>query len=916
MHYLIVTVKQLFKVHEFVCDYSIHSDYHIQEYSIFVISRTMCMVSLVVYILAIIALIIPPTLKPNIIVDAVNLATYPNLSKKDLAQIDREVTQFYTDDYSTLDLKNVTFDESLYASIRSIRHSVVLNHYDYRYTNDKVMQNSRGKLVDDDLCMEQLKVLVEFAKLRQKLTTSVLPLTVVNFLDSYGRTESGALDGNMNWMGLYASCQRAFIPVEAIDKLPSIGNVTANISEYGKNSYIKGRYCMTHMKGTKWPEYDKYFEDRISVKVAVCLPQSCHSYLYFQSDEMRKHVDYLTRYSLMEPYNGERYKVDYLFCLPDEDSPYRQWDLGSKLFFIFVAAWLVLIVYANKKYSLQIKQPPSKDKLTISSRDSSKFKGATEYPTRRNRRSTARKRYKSDFRAKSVNQQTESYNKGINIAEAFSIDLNLNHLLKVREETNNNLARKIGEEKLQSVSDTRWPKASEFLRVKFGKNFKPLCLNDNHESNSSNNSIIQGNRRINMNILDGVRVFATCWIVCGHTILFCFNHSTDLRFSDERMFDLTLLAGLNTLHVISLFYIITGLLITYTLFKQQKRNQLFRPTFWILVFVSRYIRLLPTYFIVFWFTRHVAPYLGSGVYWTDYRTDEEYLRGQCANESWWTMLTMSNADFKMPHGCLLQSWYLSCDLRTMLVLPVYIIILAVNIKAGYIAMLSTIVYSWYRVILMLQNSKHDFTVLIEWKTHVYSVLTDRSHDVYTDLMVRISSYLMGMIAGHLIYLYETRTIKRWPHLFKKFGIKFALLTATSFFFGPRIIAQPMINQFLPKSADSDTIAILIPLFKGAIEICLCIMLVLLITGHGFSIINQLLASNFLKILSKVSYGVFLIHIEVMFKTYAIKFESSYSVLFVYQVFFITVSYIIAFFMHFLYEMPINNLVRQALHKSK
>lgn len=232
-----------------------------------------------------------------------------------------------------------------------------------------------------------------------------------------------------------------------------------------------------------------------------------------------------------------------------------------------------------------------------------------------------------------------------------------------------------------------------------------------------------------------------------------------------------------------------------------------------------------------------------------------------------------------------------------------------NQLAGYGAILSTFVYSVIRLVNILRGANIDYKVLIRWNPHVYSLMADRLHDVYTDLAVRLNTYLLGVVVGHILYLYETRQLKTLPWWLRKYGMKFALSVACIFFMGAPLISKLHFLLPSPDSVSSDTIVILIPLFKSAMELSISVVLLLLATGNGNRWISALLTSRYAKILSNISYGVFLVHVEVMYKIPAFKFESSYWYLFTYSTFFVVASNAIAFLVHVLYEMPVNNLLR-------
>jgi len=218
---------------------------------------------------------------------------------------------------------------------------------------------------------------------------------------------------------------------------------------------------------------------------------------------------------------------------------------------------------------------------------------------------------------------------------------------------------------------------------------------------------------------------------------------------------------------------------------------------------------------------------------------------------------------------------------------------------------------------ILREANIDYMVILHWQPHVYAIMADRLHNVYTDLVVRLSTYLLGVMAGHLLYLYETNQIKRWPSWVERVGLKVALIVGASFFMGGPILANPYLNQFLPSidDLDSDTVVVLIPLFKSAMELCISVSLLLLASGGGYNWVSDTLSSKAAKVLSNISYGVFLVHVEVMYKVPAVKFESSYWFLFLYSIFFIVLSNLVSFAIYLLYEMPINNVMRHIIRKT-
>lgn len=982
---------------------------------------------------------------------AVSLGRLDVLSRDQLLRLDREVSIYYNESYSELDQREhpaVSYDEQLHRSMRAIRHTVVLNLFDYKYTRNETKWNSMGARVDKELCRKQLRQLAQIAERTQTSQSHEPPLSIVDFLDSNGKAGASVLNGNFVWLGSYSSCLRAKIPGWLWRKYLGIPADSSEASGAGSTELqqvpgddINGRYCVAHLRAKSWPKWDDYFEDRLTLKRGICLPDTCHSAVYENDTEMEQLVDFLARFDLPAPFsNDDRYETSALYCLPDEDSPHRQMDLGAQAFIVFVIGWILLTIYTNVKYYRRLnamqklrdtvdirmiineklddiamnyrdeddedgddeaiaagrgKMPPPKvrpvlDQLELGgggnsnllsgdrSGASSAASSAVSTPLpsgideddsdntynlinpfsmrkrRRKRASKANANYnygaKEDGNQGAAGQSSDS----LDFVRAFSFEANLNFLFRPRptDESPKNQHRqqqqqqqqashfKSGSQQLASVrrrSSNLNETLVKDLNDQSGEQTGKVAIVSQSGKDSSQATRPGGGQqqqtdkgaadsqtggqdapmsRVDIDVLDGLKVIATSWIVWGHTMMFFFGLVVDLRFGSERMFDITMLTTINTLQVVGIFYIITGCLLTYFSFNKAKLKQLLNPAFWLLVLVGRYIRLIPAYALVFWFARHVAPHTGVGPGFYDYRTDDEHARGACAHESWWVMWTMSAADIKIPLDCIPQAWYLSDDFRTLLVLPVYVLLLAKSTLLGYSAILATFAYSAHRLAQILLVAKIDYCILLAWQPHVYSLMADRLHEVYTNPAVRMSTYLLGVIVGHLLYMYEQRQIKQWPGWFRRWGMKVALLLACCFFLGAPLLASPLINQFLPgrEQIDSTAVVWLIPMFKGVMELSICAIILLLVTGGGFSFVRRILASQAMKILSNLSYAVFLTHVEIMYKLPAHQLDSDYWHLFKHVIFFIILAHVVAFFLHLFFEMPVHFMTRHLFKK--
>lgn len=848
----------------------------------------------------------------------VNLNRFDNLTKEEYIALDNDASSFYRTKIWELDSQEPDYDKLLYRALRTYKHTNLINHYDYKYGDHETMVHAAGKTVDDSLCLKQLAALHALVQPTNDTTTE-LPISIVNLMDTWARSESAVLMGNNVWFGSWTTCIRARIPAATLAS--------------GLQQDIQGRYCMGHLRAKSWPTDDIYFDDSVAIKTAMCLPDTCHSTTFFEHEQVRELVNSLARRYMIEPFNqAHRYNITYLYCLPDDDSPLREWNFGAKLFVLFVYLWLLVFFYANWRYHKRAnkrtcKQPASNDNADYTETEiytkpvqDKKAELGSQSPVTSDidkltetlkefveTTNKAKLALVASRRPSRAHAHVASEEQKLDFCASFSLESNLRLLLRERPI-----------EKYQAIA--KEPRKSLALNQRPGRRLsaqgRRVSVSETPAlAGCDNGASVAANRkgkaasRVNIDIFDGIKVLATAHIVAAHTCYLFVEHGRDTKFVSDRMMDAEMAFYQNGTQAVGLFYMITGLLLTYLAFTRSAR-QLFKPSFWLLAAVNRYLRLVPMYALVFWFAKHVAPLTGSGGGWLDYRTDTRNVRGYCAVDSWWTTLTLSAADTKRPYGCLPQDWYLSNDFRAMLALPFYLMLLAKNQTLGYAAILATFVYSHLCQWRSLSMTKVDFHEVLRYEPNLISAGTDTLNEIYTDMNIRISTYLYGVLLGHLLYRYESGDIKQWPVWFRRYGWRLGLGLGAFIFSLGIVFTNPLVKLLLPPVDDIDG---RIPMsfflvLKFLMETSLAISILLATTGNAWSWLTNLLSARFFKVMSSLSYAVFLIHVEIMYKTQADRFDFDLSWIRMYSVYFIVASFLISFFMHLLFEMPINNIM--------
>lgn len=204
-------------------------------------------------------------------------------------------------------------------------------------------------------------------------------------------------------------------------------------------------------------------------------------------------------------------------------------------------------------------------------------------------------------------------------------------------------------------------------------------------------------------------------------------------------------------------------------------EQVVAPTFYLKIFLFRYLRLAPMYVLVLVFLKCIYPLLSDGPFW-DYGTYKYSLQGKCQQESWvrtlLPVIILFDWSKRNPyyHECLPLSWYLISDLKLALIAPLFVYLvqksrnkLRTSILLTLAGALVSILWQYkdltmQRLIYLNQSLTYGFMYTL---TMLVSTFSDPSH---YGAMSRLSGFIAGLFTGHILYLYKIGVYKKsdWP----------------------------------------------------------------------------------------------------------------------------------------------------------
>lgn len=476
-------------------------------------------------------------------------------------------------------------------------------------------------------------------------------LESMRLADTYGRPEAGVLLGNQFWLGSYDSC------------------LDFKLEQQDQTQSVQAHYCLGLAQFPNWNPA----ESKTSVKVGLCLPETCTSSMINENPELLSTVEKMMKYQFGagQPYG--QLTLREVYCLPHETSEIRQYSRSAIYFFLLMGAFVTANVIATTIDYCSSKLPEN---------------------------------LKSNERSwRTI------------IIESFSLKKNLEKFLYIRENSTTSIDQQA----------TGYAREASFNRSTF------------------------------FNTITGLKCIGLFWIICGHTFLVSPITNKNILYADK--LTQTYLANiyLSAHLLVDTFFALSGLLASFFLFKEGAIGSVSTKG-WIVLTLHRYWRLTPIYLLSYWFTKSVGFLVNSGPMW-DYMTAEQSPRLNCNRESW-TEAILHLSDFKSPkEHCVPFAWFIANGIKFWMVTPIYLMLIYKSMRRGYMVVMGTVIANIVLVTVLAMRSDVDMKSLIEFKPESADNILNNMTEVYTRPYSRISPYLIGLVAGHLVYLIDTNKLE-------------------------------------------------------------------------------------------------------------------------------------------------------------
>ncbi|XP_066933867.1 nose resistant to fluoxetine protein 6-like isoform X1 [Clytia hemisphaerica] len=437
----------------------------------------------------------------------------------------------------------------------------------------------------------------------------------------------------------------------------------------------------------------------------------------------------------------------------------------------------------------------------------------------------------------------------------------------------------------RQITDTKTNKLLSFL----------LCFSLVKNSKSIFNTNVPPGAIASIN---GIRTFSITWVILGHLIIEGTQSDNPVSFLKwGQRFSFQVIA--NAFVSVDSFFVLSGLLVGYLSFKRFETHgklPLLR------YYLHRYIRLTASYLYLIFFVVYLYPLLGNGVRWIG--TPEK----NCHN-MWWTNILYINNIYPTDasKACYGVSWYLANDMQFYIISPLIMWAMYRFKIVGVLLTTGVFLFEYLLangLIIHLKKASPIVAQAIDPSGGTFSFAAYQQY-IYFKPWTRIGPYILGIVLGYV--LFYKKTIKgRFAILFYFLGWLVAIGLGFAVVYGP--------FNAVTKSWNEAENLIYGMSFRLVWAIAICWVIYACHNGYG-SIINDFLGWKVFIPLSRLTYGVYLIHfyvIDYYFATLNVNFHFTEVTLAFAFIPIIVTSYFLSYIVAVCIEYPVFNLEKLLL----
>ncbi|KAL4704042.1 hypothetical protein ACJJTC_003989 [Scirpophaga incertulas] len=415
--------------------------------------------------------------------------------------------------------------------------------------------------------------------------------------------------------------------------------------------------------------------------------------------------------------------------------------------------------------------------------------------------------------------------------------------------------------------------------------YKAFCI-------KSNAVDLLNMKKDGIEVLYGIRFLTICFIViCHHAgFLNAGPISNGIKVDDN----LTIF-GWVILHddlLVDTFFVISGFLVAKNLVHYKRLPNI------LLMIVKRYVRLVVALAIVIFFLVSVFPHIGSGPLWNRYVMEES---GACRENGWLNILMLSNY-INPDRVCLVISWYIPCDFHFFVIAVVVFAMFKKYPRCGVLcagalsvaAVVTPGVVNYVNNLQAIQLFTYEFVADPR--------KNEQFHKTYIKSHTRAAAYVIGFFSGYLLMYCRKKKVMMMS---QSKSVIIACVALVIMVFVTMLGVSYHYRNY-SKIEGAFYAALNRPIWAFGV-----VLLILSCIFGKVPVVTSFLSWYPWVPLSRLAYGIYLVHTIIVTRSIAISRNSVYYdnfSVFMNSVSVIVVSSFFALVLWLLFEAPANNLL--------
>ncbi|KAM3963614.1 nose resistant to fluoxetine protein 6-like [Aphomia sociella] len=349
--------------------------------------------------------------------------------------------------------------------------------------------------------------------------------------------------------------------------------------------------------------------------------------------------------------------------------------------------------------------------------------------------------------------------------------------------------------------------------------------------------------------LDGIRSIAMMWVIIGHTFLNQMTATTvwnplDIVDWITSFSSIWITAAPIT---VDTFFMLTGLLLVYTTAGKLTRLKFIKNLH--LFYLNRYLRLLPVLGASILLQASVFNHVTDGPEWGNVAQQTH----QCRVHWWPTLLYIQNY-YSPAFTCLPHTWYLAIDFQLFILSPLILIwVVGGRKRTAWIGLTAGLLISFsaatiYNFIMGFPSASFGVSEPREGQP-------DYTTRYYINTLTRAPPFFIGMIFGYLLYVLRGKKVVIPKLQVALLWLMAIILSAAVIYSGYPVLQADWDNQLADDFLNS---------FRRPIwAMCIGWLVIACVHGYGGPV-NWLLSHPMWKLLSRLSYAMYVLHYQLMF----------------------------------------------------